>query len=372
MSLKILIVDDTAIYRKILQNVVADIDGAEVLATAPNGELALKRVEAKRPDLILLDVEMPGISGLDTLKQIKEIDSSIGVIMVSGISEKQAEVTLQCLNAGAMDFIAKPTGRNFSENTEYLKRTLIPIVSIFKTKKALASVGAKKTVVAKPKVTPKSVFPVKTKQVKPVAKLTTAPNPKRFDVIVIGVSTGGPNALHQVIPKLPKNLGVPILLVQHMPPMFTKSLASHLNEKSELEVMEAEDGQIVTANQVVIAQGGKHMVVKSLNAKLEPVIAINEDEPVNSCRPSVDVLFESVANKYRGNILSLIMTGMGADGLNGVRMLKKIGCLSLTQTQETCTVWGMPRAVFEAGLSDKDIPLDKLAQKLTDLVKNGH
>jgi two-component system chemotaxis response regulator CheB len=201
---------------------------------------------------------------------------------------------------------------------------------------------------------------------------TMVANP-RVQLLAIGVSTGGPNALTQLIPLLPADLGVPLLLVQHMPATLTASLAASLNRKSALQVREAVHGEEVRPNIVYLASGGAHMEVARDNATPTSPgsrrIRLTSDPPVNSCRPSVDVLFRSIAEAYDGTTLAVIMTGMGSDGMEGVRMLKRKGCYCLAQTEDSCVVYGMPRAVIEAGLSDEKVPLDQMAQRITELVR---
>lgn len=372
-KLRVLIVDDTVIYRKILKDVVSTIDNTEVIGTAPNGDLALRKIEVDKPDLVLLDVEMPVKDGLETLVELKALYPEIGVIMVSGVNERQAAITMEALQKGAIDFVPKPIGNNINTNIESLRSSLTPIISLFQTKKTIAFV--KQNVPVSTTARPIERKPIvtiplakKVDLVKPTTS-TFAPNPKRADVLVIGVSTGGPNALAKVIPEIPADLNVPILIVQHMPPTFTKSLANHLNVKSKIPVFEAEDGQLVEKNKVYIAPGGKHMIIKKDSTN--SVIAITDTPPVNSCKPSVDVLFESVPSVYNANVLSVIMTGMGSDGMNGVKYLKNTGCYSITQTEDSCVVYGMPRAVDEAGLTDESVHLDNLSARIYSLIKNG-
>ncbi|HPY96710.1 MAG TPA: chemotaxis response regulator protein-glutamate methylesterase [Candidatus Cloacimonadota bacterium] len=372
-KIRVLIVDDTVIYRKILKDVVSAIDNTEVIGTAPNGDLALRKIEVDKPDLVLLDVEMPVKDGLETLVELKALYPEIGVIMVSGVNERQAAITMEALQKGAIDFVPKPIGNNINTNIESLRSSLTPIISLFQTKKTIAFV--KQNVPVSTTARPIERKPIvtiplakKVDLVKPTTS-TFAPNPKRADVLVIGVSTGGPNALAKVIPEIPADLNVPILIVQHMPPTFTKSLANHLNVKSKIPVFEAEDGQLVEKNKVYIAPGGKHMIIKKDSTN--SVIAITDTPPVNSCKPSVDVLFESVPSVYNANVLSVIMTGMGSDGMNGVKYLKNTGCYSITQTEDSCVVYGMPRAVDEAGLTDESVHLDNLSARIYSLIKNG-
>lgn len=384
-AIKVLVVDDTVIYRKILKDVVSEIENTEVIGTAPNGDLAIRKIEIDKPDLVLLDVEMPVKDGLETLEEIKQRFPEIGVIMVSGVNERQASITMEALQKGAIDFVPKPIGNNIEANIQSLKQSITPIISLFLTKKNISSVRSLKSnqfsdpgfssqTSTRPREMPSSSFGQRTSGSlptveKPVLRPVSTNLPRKIDVLVVGISTGGPNALAKFIPNLPGDLGVPVLIVQHMPPMFTKSLASHLNSKSPLPVVEAEDGQVIERNKVYIAPGGKHMVIRKEGST--SYISIMDTAPVNSCKPSVDVLFDSVPGIFRENILSVIMTGMGSDGMNGVRNLKQTGCYSITQSEDSCVVYGMPRAVDEAGLSDEQIHLDMLSSRVTQIIKNG-
>jgi two-component system chemotaxis response regulator CheB len=386
-NLKVLVIDDTVVYRKILGDVVSEIGNCELIGTSPNGELALRKMALNRPDLVLCDVEMPVMDGLETLKAIRTDYPDVGVIMVSGITERQAAITMEALQNGALDFIPKPQGGDFNQNRASLRASLVPIINLFLNKKILMPVRnpALRPVTEKPVSQPVSM-PTATAQPAPARPapniirprpqavqpaVPTAPLPTQFDILAIGVSTGGPNALANFIPLLPPNLGVPVVLVQHMPPMFTKSLANHLQAKSQLKVFEAEHEQTLENGSVLIAPGGKHMILQRASRTAPVTVAITDTPPVNSCKPSVDVLFDSIPACYPGRILSLVMTGMGADGANGVRNLKRVGCYSLTQSEDTCVVYGMPRAVVEAGLSDEAIPLERLAERVTELIRSG-
>ncbi len=372
-KIKVIVVDDTVIYRKILKDVLSEIDNVEVTGTAPNGDLALRKISLDPPDLVLLDVEMPVMDGLQTLEEIKKRFPQIGVIMVSGVNERQAAITVEALNKGALDFIPKPQGNDIQSNINSLKQSLSPIIALFTTRKTLSSFKSGKE--SKTFVDTSVVEKIKTTAFKPTTDssitktLLKTKIPNKFEILVVGVSTGGPNALAKFIPFLPDDLGVPILVVQHMPPMFTKSLASHLNTKSKLAVLEANDNDLIDKNKVYIAPGGKHMIIKKEDNINK--LSIIDTPPVNSCKPSVDVLFDSVSKQYTGNVLSVIMTGMGSDGLNGVKSLKNISSYTLTQSENTCVVYGMPRAIDEAGLTDESIDLDNLANRVVSIIKNG-
>ncbi len=359
--LNILIVDDTITYRSILTGVVENIPNTHVAGTATNGKIALSKIGMNDIDLVLLDIEMPEMDGLETLQIIHEQSPHIGVVMVSGMSRSSADITIRALEMGALDFIPKPDSDNLTDSKNELHRKLSHVVRHFQIKRNLA--GALKQ--SKPFTPPlQAVTSPAPMPPKPLAV------PGKFDVLAIGVSTGGPNALAEVIPALPNDLNVPILLVQHMPPIFTESLANSLNRKSKLTIKEAVHDEVVTANTVYIAPGGKHMAVAKEANQVK--IVINENPPENSCRPAVDVLFRSIGTTYGKNVLSVIMTGMGSDGALGVKALKQSGCYSLIQSEKTCVVYGMPKAVEEMKLADESVDLEKLAERITQLIKKGH
>jgi two-component system chemotaxis response regulator CheB len=366
-TLNVLIVDDTVTYRSILSNIITNIPDTALAATASNGKIALAKLEHLKVDIVLLDIEMPEMDGLETLSILNKSHPDIGVVMVSGLNKSSADITIKALELGALEFIPKPDGLNVEDSKNELQLKLTQVFRHFRIKR-LAKLNAGKSMVA----TSSSVSTLTAH--KPVAPLPPTPltikaPPGHFDVLVIGVSTGGPNALSEVLPLLPDDLNIPVLLVQHMPPIFTESLASSLNRKSKLNVKEAAHHDLVLPNNVYIAPGGKHMeVFKSGN---DVRILIHEGPPENSCRPAVDVLFRSISPVYGKNVLSLIMTGMGSDGALGVKSLKQAGCYSLVQSEKTCVVYGMPKAVEELRLADESVDLPLLAQRITQLVKKG-
>jgi two-component system, chemotaxis family, protein-glutamate methylesterase/glutaminase len=377
-DLKVMVVDDTVVYRSILTDVVEKISGVHVIGTAPNGKIALDKLSRASVDLVLLDVEMPVMGGLETLDALQRDHPGTGVIMVSGTNRNAADITMKALEKGALDFVPKPAGADAQASRNELVAQLTPLVRLFITKRNLGLARQVKQPLAadtKPVATQrKAARPsvVRKPPSAPSPRARVAPRPKRFDVLAIGVSTGGPNALAEVIPKLPSDLGIPVLLVQHMPPLFTKSLADSLAKKSSLPVREAASGETIEANIVLIAPGGQHMVARrkpGANGDAAHCVGLNDNPPENSCRPSVDVLFRSIAAHYGANILAVIMTGMGADGCEGVKAMKRRGCYCLTQSEETCVVYGMPLTVDEANLSDESVPLDKLAERIVSLVR---
>ena len=372
-QLKVLIVDDTVVYRRILSDVIESFEDTLLVGSAPHGRLALTKLEAEPVDLVLLDVEMPEMSGLETLRHIRRLYPETGVVMISGANAASAGYTMEALAQGALDFVRKPDGVDADANRNELKDLLRPLLRHMRTRKNLRGQSASSPRPAGAGVAAQAARPAPPPAPAgvPARAARTAIRPSRFDVVGIGVSTGGPNALAEVIPQLPAELKVPVFLVQHMPPLFTASLAEHLTQRSKVPVHEAKEGEPVLAGHVYIAPGGKHMVIRRAGEAGMPIIGLNENPPENSCRPSVDVLFRSLAAQYEGNILAVVMTGMGSDGCEGVRAMKRKGCHCLTQTEDTCVVYGMPMAVDEAGLSDEKVPLSRLAARITHLVQTG-
>jgi two-component system chemotaxis response regulator CheB len=370
-KLKVLIVDDTVVYRRILADVVESFEDTQLVGTAPHGRLALAKLETEAADLVLLDVEMPEMSGLETLRHIRKLYPETEVIMISGTNSAAAAYTMEALAQGALEFVRKPEGADAEASRTELKELLRPLLRHVRTRKNLRGhPGPAPAESRGPAPRPPAPAPAPA----PAAHPHRAhPRPTRFDVIGIGVSTGGPNALAEVIPLLPADLRVPVLLVQHMPPMFTASLAEHLAKRSKVRVAEAQEGEPVLPGHVYVAPGGKHMVLRRAaeGARTPFIIGLNENPPENSCRPSVDVLFRSMAAQFEGNMLAVIMTGMGSDGCEGVKAMKRKGCHCLTQTEDTCVVYGMPMAVDEAGLSDERVPLPRLAARIAHLVQSS-
>lgn len=364
-KLKVLIVDDMLTYRTILTRVLSRLEYVEVSGTAANGRLALEEMEKKPADLVLIDLEMPVMNGLETVPELRRRFPDAQVVLISGTTRNSADLTMQALEAGAMDFIPKPAQDSLNANMEELFQKLQSITMTCRESKAHT----------RPRALVHPTQPIRQPEAhaidKPRAPFTKPFTTGGIDVIIIGVSTGGPNALAELIPALPAKLGVPILIVQHMPPIFTASLANTLNKKSTLHVKEAEDQEAILSDTVYIAPGGRHMSISPGSSK-QPVITLTDGAPVNSCRPAVDVLFRSIPAIYGKKVLSLIMTGMGNDGMAGVRELKILGCHSITQSADSCVVYGMPRAVDEHNLSDEQVALSGLANRITELIRvNG-
>ncbi len=357
--LKVFIVDDSALYRRILTNSVDGIPVPTEVDTAPTGAIALKKIPLFGPDIVLLDIEMPEMSGIEVLKAIRKDYPRMTVVLVSGVNSRSADITIEGLSSGASDFIPKPTGSSIEENTAELRRGLQQVFNLILAKRA-ARGGVRAT-----RLAPAA-------QARPKLRPLPSILPARIEIVGIGVSTGGPGALGVVIPQLPKNISVPVVIVQHMPPVFTESLARSLDRSSAVSVCEAEDGQVLRAGNVYIAPGGVHTMVKrfAVQEQQQLMIRLNDGPPVNSCKPAVDVLFDSLATVTGGRTLAVVMTDMGHDGKSGAQHIKARQGYCLSQSEETCTVYGMPQAVDQARISDESVALPDLAGRIYS-VTNG-
>ena len=348
---RILITDDMVTYRIIISSILRTFEDVEIVGTAKNGAEALKKIPECGPDIITLDVEMPVMDGLTALKKIKEAHPDVEVIMVSSASRKNADITVRALETGAFDFIVKPEAASAEEARRELAEALRKhITAITEGKRLSKAAPSVVTTRMKPKAAP---------------PLAPARPPEKVDLIAIGVSTGGPKALGTILPELSENLP-PILIVQHMPPLFTKSLADNLNKHSPLLVKEAEEGEPLRPGSAYIAPGGRHMILRKGGASFK--IALSDAPPENSCRPSVDVLFRSIASQFpTERVLALVLTGMGSDGFKGVQSLKRKGVYCIAQDEASCVVYGMPKFIVDHGLADEVLPLDAIARRIKEL-----
>ncbi len=346
-ELRVLVVDDTIVYRTILKDVLEKVDGLQLAGTAPNGRIALTKVPILKPDLITLDIEMPEMNGLETLRQLKTDFPEIPVLMVSAHTTRDAEITLSALELGAFDFITKPDAGNYQENTrllvEQFRSTLAALMRHRNLKPATTRLPEKETITA----------PAIVKH-----------DPVRPDIIAIGISTGGPVALAVLIPELPANLPVPVVIVQHMPPVFTRALAESLHKKSKLTVLEGEQGMAVKPGHVYIAPGGKQMKVQKQADGLAQLL-LTDDPAENYCKPSADYLFRSVAQIYGKRALGIIMTGMGSDGVIGLRLMKRTGASVYAQDEQSSVIFGMPQEAIKAGVVDRVLPLTGIAPQIS-------
>jgi two-component system chemotaxis response regulator CheB len=370
-AVRILIVDDSAVMRALLRSVVSSDKRLEVAGTASDGASALRAMDSVRPDLILLDVEMPGIDGLSTLRQMRTTGKRIPVIMCSTLTQRGAKVTIEALASGAADYVAKPSGQPSREAAvAALAQDLVPKILALTadaTASDFNSAGAPAFPPSPVYVSPANVFPGIPPQ--PASHQQPAGSSPPT-VVLIGVSTGGPAALDTILPELPSSFPLPVLIVQHMPELFTKLLAERLNSRCPMRVCEATPGEPVLPGTVYIARGGWHMEV-SISAASNPVLRLNQDPPENHCRPAVDVLFRSAVAAYGSKTLGVILTGMGYDGLAGSRLIREHGGTVLAQDQSTSAVWGMPGAVAQAGLAHRILPLNAIAPEILRLTGRG-
>ncbi len=366
MAIKVLVVDDTILYRKVIGDILKSDNDIEVVGTANNGKIAISRISSLQPDLLTLDIEMPVCNGLEVLEYLRHNHPQIGAIMLSSLTRKGGDMTIKALNLGAFDFIPKPEGGSMAENQAFIKKDLISKVKAYARRHAI-----KGLLKGRPLATPGKIEPPATRTAA-TATVKTTPVKRRHNpstIITIGISTGGPNALTRMLPMLTAPIGVPIVLVQHMPPLFTKSLADSLNNKCSLTVKEAEDGETLKNDVVYIAPGGKQMKIVA-NIGSHGKVKITDDAPENNCKPSADYLFRSVASLYKERATAVIMTGMGNDGTKGLRLIKRHGSPVIAQDEKSCVVYGMPKEAVNAGVVDISVTLDQIAAEIIKTVKN--
>jgi two-component system chemotaxis response regulator CheB len=335
-KIRVLVADDSAFMRRLLKDLIGKDKEIEVVAAARNGVEALQKIKLFKPDVATLDIEMPVMDGLEALEKIME-ENPIPVVMLSAHTQRGSAATIRALEKGAVDFLTKPGGPVFLQVTQLGEE----LINKIKTA-AGAAVGKFKLTGAPPERGP--------------AHESTVAHP--FSIVAIGTSTGGPKALFEVMSRLKKGLNAAILIVQHMPPGFTKSLAQRLDMSSQFLVKEAENGDEVKSGMAFVAPGGYHMEVRDVNEKI--TIHLHQEPPVNGHRPSVDVLMKSVARLSQPKV-GVIMTGMGNDGARGIRELKDAGAVTIGESAETCVVYGMPKAACQLGAIDHEAPLYRIA-----------
>jgi two-component system, chemotaxis family, protein-glutamate methylesterase/glutaminase len=336
--IRALVVDDSAFMRKAISMMLESDPGITVVDTARDGLEAIEKVAALRPDIVTMDVEMPRMDGLTALRKIMA-SSPVPVLMISSLTREGAEVTIQALEAGAIDFIPKRNA-TVSLAINQIRDDLLAKVHAITSKRSAP----------RPRTDTVS------------RRESGLPGLGRFGALVIGTSTGGPFALQQVVPELPADFPLPVLVVQHMPSHFTRSLAERLNSLSPLSVKEAENGDVVRAGQVILAQGGLHMHFERKSGQVRVRL---EEDPETLHRPSVDEMFMSATDVFDKPLLAVLMTGMGRDGLEGCRLIKQRDGFIVAQDEATCVVYGMPRAVAEAGIVDAVRPLTGIASYLS-------
>jgi two-component system chemotaxis response regulator CheB len=346
---RILLVDDAVVIRRLVADVLNRDPALEVVGTAASGRIALAKIPQVNPDLVTLDMEMPEMDGLQTLTEIRKTYPTLPVIMFSTLTARGAAATLDALRLGANDYVTKPANvGSVAVAIERVREELIPKIKAF-CAKVIGPVPA--------------VRPAWTGSAAPPPASPKAPRRvHRIDLVAIGCSTGGPNALATLVPELPAELPVPVLIVQHMPPVFTRSLAERLHAQSKIAVKEAAPGDSVEAGHAYLAPGDYHLVVD--RQALRPRLRTHQGPPENSCRPAVDVLFRSAVQSYGPGVLAVVLTGMGQDGLRGCETIHEAGGQVVVQDEATSIVWGMPGFVARAGLADRILPLEQIAGEI--------
>jgi two-component system chemotaxis response regulator CheB len=352
---RVLVVDDSVVVRRLVSKARGAEGEVEVVGGAADGRVALANIERLAPDIVILDVAMPVMDGLAALAEIRQRWPVLPVIMFSTLTSRGAEVTLDALALGASDYVLKPSGADAAASMEQIRADLLPRIAALLPQAKESHERAVARLPARP--------------ARASGDVTKATGPlERIDLIAIGVSTGGPTALAELIPALPGDLPVPIAIVQHMPPMFTKILAERLGHQSALQVVEASDGERLRAGVAYIAPGDLHLAIAERDRE---ILHVYDGPHENSCRPSVDVLFRTVAARFGPHALGIVMTGMGSDGLRGAEQLAAAGARVLVQDEPTSVVWGMPGFVARAGLADAIVPLSGLRGEIVRRVAIG-
>ncbi|HET6146318.1 MAG TPA: chemotaxis response regulator protein-glutamate methylesterase [Polyangia bacterium] len=357
-KIRVLIVDDSTVVRRFLSNAIAADPAFEVVGTAANGQIAVQKVALLSPQVVTMDIEMPEMSGLEALAAIRRTNRTLPIIMVSSLTERGALATLEALSLGATDYVTKPsalTAAGDVEKDNFIRDLLPKLKGLTKRGTAFPSAS----------VAPGAARTPARASVQPLVRRAG-----RVDIVAIGISTGGPNALADLIPALPNDLPVPIVIVQHMPPLFTRLLAERLASKSVIRVKEGNGGDPLSPGLVILAPGNFHMAVeRALGGACH--IVLNQGALENSCRPAADVLFRSVSETYGAGVLAIVMTGMGQDGLRGCEAVRGRGGQVMVQDEESSVVWGMPGFVAHAGLADEVLPLTQIAAAIVRSVRVG-
>lgn len=337
----VIVVDDSAFMRILLTDIIESDNNFKVIAKFRNGQELINNINKYNPDVITLDIEMPEMDGIETLKNLKKIQCKYPVLMLSSLTQKGSIQTMKCLELGAYDFVEKTSG--FSD--ELIKKELLNKLKAIVFEKSRTTVN------------------IRTQPQKPVSMKNIK---QQIDAVVIGASTGGPKSLQEVLTKIDGDIGVPIFVVQHMPKGFTKAFAERLNKICKVKVIEAENNMKIEKDTIYIAQGGYHMTVGDGTK-----IKLNDEPSIWGVRPAVDKLFESAVKVYKGNILSVVLTGMGRDGAKGSALIKDYGGVTIAEAESTCTIYGMPKVAAETGKIDLVLPVYDIGQRINRIVERG-
>jgi two-component system chemotaxis response regulator CheB len=358
---RVLVVDDSAFMRNALTNMLSSDREIQVVGTARNGIEAIAKVKTLRPDIVTLDIEMPRMDGIEALKRIMA-ENPVPVIMVSSLTEEGAKVTLEALEIGALDYIPKNL-HDLSVNILKIRETLVEKI------KTLSRTSRVKLLrkIPRPPAPDEKRFETPEPLVEKKPDVGRATGERRTSILAIGTSTGGPKALQEVLPRLPKNFPVPVVIAQHMPSNFTGPFAERLDTLSEISVREAKEGDRLEPGRAYVAPGGNNMRIKR-SGSLEAEITVSENRDDYIYCPSVDALLLSVSEVFPGRALVVMLTGMGHDGLEGSRALKEKGGRLFAQNEETCVVYGMPKAVVDEKLADKVLPLERIAGEILNSI----
>ncbi|MGL4982158.1 MAG: protein-glutamate methylesterase/protein-glutamine glutaminase [Treponemataceae bacterium] len=374
-DISVLVVDDSILMRKLVSRIILDAPGLTVVDTAENGQMALDKIDVADPDIIVLDIEMPVMTGLGFLRERKKRGITVPVIMLSSIAKEGARVSMECLELGASDFVTKPSGSDSPDIRKIASRLtelLLSYGTIYarKRKKNIDfSSDALRKIHEILQSPIDGISPCKEKlsEQKSLPSVEPIHPAGKIQIIVIGISTGGPVALREILPRIDPNLAQPIVIVQHMPAGFTEEFARNLNKICPLEVKEAEEGDILKKGYIFIAPGSKHVTVEK--RPTGNILHLNEEPLRNGHRPSADVLFESVAQHYHNNALGIIMTGMGRDGADKLAEMRRQGAYTVGQDQASSIVYGMPRVAFEQGAVQQQVSLFNMADTINSLAK---
>ncbi|MCU1678917.1 MAG: response regulator receiver modulated CheB methylesterase [Frankiales bacterium] len=353
--ISVLVVDDSVVVRRLVTQALSLDPDIEVMGTASSGRLALERIQQQLPDVVTLDVEMPDMDGLETLREIRRRHPRLPVVMFSSVTERGASATLDALTLGANDYVTKPTNAASQDAAmESVRNQLIPKIKALCGRAVVRAAAPEVKRPAAPHLSPAVVHVRRPSGIDPTGPI---------DAVAIGASTGGPDALSKVLNELPADFPVPIFIVQHMPPLFTRLFAGRLDSSSQLSVKEARDGDVPVAGNVYIAPGDFHLSLRR-DAAGRARMVVSQEGPENWVRPAVDVLFRSMAEVYGAQTLAVVLTGMGQDGMKGSEPIIASGGQIIVQDEATSVVWGMPGSVAHAGLAQQILPLGEIADHI--------